>query len=65
MKALPAFIAACMMAWPAMPAGATVLHVQLCNGGTAEIPIDREHKPKRDCASPCHALVGRKRGQSV
>ncbi len=65
MKAWPAAAAIAMMAWPTIPADATVLHVELCNGGTAQIPIDREHKPKRDCASPCHALVGRKRSQSV
>lgn len=47
-----------MLAWPAAarPAG-TVLTVALCNGGTADIPV--EHDRKRhdpDCATACHAV---------
>lgn len=62
-SSLPAALALAMMAWPAS-AGARVLQVQLCTGGTAEIPIDGDHPRKPDCASPCHALL-RKRGTSV
>lgn len=62
--ALVAAAALTMLAWPAAarPA-ATVLTVALCNGGTAEIPIEHErerHDP--GCATACHAaLCGRKR----
>ena len=47
-----------MLGWPAAQSQARMLHVSLCNGGTADIPIGPEHAPHRkDCPAGCHAPV--------
>jgi hypothetical protein len=64
---LPALLGALMLAAPVQPTPAKMLHVALCNGGSAAIPIERDEHPERDCPSACHAVLcqGRKRPGSV
>ena len=67
LAALPALMGALMLAAPAQPAEASVLHVALCNGDTATIPVERDEHRDRDCPSACHAALcqSRKRPGSV
>jgi hypothetical protein len=67
LAALPAALALAALGLPVQPAPATVLHVRLCSGGSAEVPIDRDRPDNRDCPSACHAVLcsGRKRAPSV
>lgn len=67
MTPLPALLAAAMMASPARSSPPVVLHIALCEGGTASIPIERDDSDQRDCALACHAVLcgSRKRPGSV
>jgi hypothetical protein len=67
LMSLPALCGALMLAAPVQPAPAEVLHVALCDGGSATVPVEREGDPQRDCPSACHAVLchGRKRPGSV
>lgn len=67
MTALPALAAALMMTMPAEPAPSLMLHIALCGGGSARIPIERDERNRRDCAQACHAVLcgSRKRPGSV
>lgn len=62
LAALPAAAALLMLAAPA-PARTPVLHVALCNGGTADIPLPgkRGEKHERACPAPCHAATSQTR----
>ncbi|NNM76437.1 hypothetical protein HJG53_05920 [Sphingomonas sp. ID1715] len=66
MTPFPALAAALMLAWPVRPVTVMTLHVALCNGGSTDIPIDRDQRD-RSCPSACHAMLchGRKRAGSV
>lgn len=67
MTPFPALGAALMMAAPVQTAGPLVLHVALCDGGNASIPIERDERDRGDCAQACHAVLcgSRKRPRSV
>lgn len=67
MTPLPALAAALALGIPAQPSPTVMLHVALCDGGSAKIPIERQRRHERDCAPACHAVLcgSRKRPGSV
>jgi hypothetical protein len=67
MTPFPALLGAMMMAVPVQPAPAMLLHVAMCDGSSATIPIERNKDQDRDCPSACHVVLcqSRKRQGSV
>lgn len=60
---LPSLGAVAMLALPALPAPATVLHMKMCGGGTVDLPISHGDKAPRgrDCPAGCHAPLCQQR----